>query len=105
MPKKARPVTQTGATEVVCILTALSNSPHIAGAKQLRKAIRAGTVERVYLAKDADDRVTAPLEELCRQTGTLISWIPSMRELGKACGIGVGAACAGILCEDETPEA
>lgn len=90
---------------MVCILTALSNSPHIAGAKQLRKAIRAGTVERVYLAKDADDRVTAPLEELCRQTGTLISWIPSMRELGKACGIGVGAACAGILCEDETPEA
>ena len=79
------------------MLTALSNSRHIAGAKQLRKAIRAGTVERVYLAKDADDRVTAPLEELCRQTGTLLTWIPSMRELGAACGIEVGTACAAML--------
>ena len=79
------------------MLTALSGSRHIAGAKQLRKAVRAGMVERVYLARDADDRVTAPLEELCRQTGTMISWIPSMRELGAACGIEVGTACAAIL--------
>ncbi len=79
------------------MLTALTNSRHIAGAKQLRKAIRAGTVERVYLARNADDRVTAPLEELCRQTGTLLTWVPSMKELGAACGIEVGAACAGML--------
>ena len=79
------------------MLTALTNSKHIAGAKQLRKAILAGSVERVYLAKDAEDRVTSPLAELCRQTGTLISWIPSMKELGAACGIEVGTACAGIL--------
>ena len=79
------------------MLTALTNSKHIAGAKQLRKAITAGTVERVYLAKDAEDRVTAPLEELCRQTGTLISWIPNMKELGAACGIEVGTACAGMM--------
>lgn len=81
------------------MLTALSNSKHIAGAKQIRKAVRAGTVERVYLAKDADDRVTAPLEELCRQTGTLMTWVPTMRELGAACGIEVATACAGMLRE------
>lgn len=81
------------------MLTALSNSKHIAGAKQIRKAVRAGTVERVYLAKDADDRVTAPVEELCRQTGTLMTWVPTMRELGVACGIEVATACAGMLRE------
>ena len=81
------------------MLTALSNSKHIAGAKQIRKAVRAGTVERVYLAKDADDRVTAPLEELCRQTGTLMTWVPTMRELGVACGIEVATACAVMLRE------
>ena len=43
--------------------------------------------------------MTAPLEELCRQTGTLMTWVPTMRELGVACGIEVATACAGMLRE------
>ena len=37
----------------------------VVGSKQLRKALQKGTARTVYLAKNADPAVTAPIEELC----------------------------------------
>ncbi|PTM54703.1 50S ribosomal protein L7ae-like protein [Desmospora activa] len=67
------------------------------GAKQTKKAVEQGKVQQVLVAKDADEHVTRSLIQLCRHHGVHVVYVDSMRELGKACGIDVGAATAAIL--------
>lgn len=62
------------------------------GAKQTVKAIEKGLAATVFLACDADERVTLPIRNLCIQKGVPVENVPTMAELGKACGIEVGAA-------------
>ena len=69
----------------------------VVGAKQLKKAVKAGRVRYVFLAENADPTVTEPLAELCAAHHIQITWVRTMAELGKACGIEVGAAAAAIL--------
>ncbi len=69
----------------------------VAGAKQLRKALAAGNVQWVFLARDADPAITEPIEALCRRTNVSYTWIGSMEELGQSCGIEVGAAAAAVV--------
>ena len=69
----------------------------VVGAKQLKKALRDGCVRQVYLAKNADPALTEPLEDLCKQKSVPFAWVPSMLDLGKYCGIEVGAAAAAAL--------
>ena len=69
----------------------------IVGAKQLRKALRAGRVRQVYLAVNADPAVTEPLALACNENSVPVAWIRSMSELGRACGIDVGAATAAVV--------
>ena len=69
----------------------------VVGAKQLKKAVRDNRVQSVYLAENADPAVTDPLEKLCSQNHIQIIWVRSMTELGRACGIEVGAAAAAVL--------
>lgn len=78
-------------------LADLQNDHIIVGAKQLRKALLRGGVRRVYLALDADPAITAPLEELCLQNKVEFSWVKRMLDLGRACGIEVGAAAAATV--------
>ena len=66
----------------------------IVGAKQTLKAIQGGTAKTVYLAQNADTRVTKPIVEVCNQKGVELIFIPTMDELGKMCDIDVGAATA-----------
>lgn len=67
------------------------------GAKQLKKAVRAGKAARVYLAENADPALTQPLAELCGEYQIQITWVADMADLGRACGIEVGAAAAAVL--------
>ena len=69
----------------------------VVGAKQLKKAVNAGCARLVFLAENADPAVTEPLEELCRRNHIQITWVASMADLGRACGIEVGAAAAAVL--------
>ena len=69
----------------------------VVGAKQLRKALKNGRACFVYLAEDADPAITAPIEAQCQENKVSYAWIPTMRELGCACGIEVGAAAAAAL--------
>ena len=69
----------------------------VVGSKQLRKALQAGRAAYVYLAENADPVITEPLEEMCRKLHIQITWVPTMAELGRACGIEVGAAAAAVL--------
>ena len=72
----------------------------VVGAKQLKKAVKAGRVRYVFLAENADPAVTEPLEMLCAANHIQVTWVRSMVELGRACGIEVGAAAAALLTPD-----
>ena len=80
-------------------LKELKNDHIIVGTKQLRKRLNRGGVLRVYLALDADPAITAPLADLCRQKGVSCFWVKRMLDLGRACGIEVGAAAAAAVAD------
>ena len=69
----------------------------VVGTKQLKKAVKAGRAKYVFLAENADPAVTEPLEALCTANHIQITWVPSMTELGRCCGIEVGAAAAAVV--------
>ena len=75
----------------------LTGKKVIVGAKQLRKAMNKGCVRYVFLAENADPAVTDVLEQLCRTNHIQYTWVRTMAELGKACGIEVGAAAAAVI--------
>ena len=74
-----------------------SGAKMVVGAKQLKKALHSGRASRVYLARNADPAITEPLEALCQQLHIGYAWVPSMLDLGKQCGIEVGAAAAAAV--------
>lgn len=67
------------------------------GSKQTAKAMEKGSVKMVFVAKDADDRVTREIIKIAQVKGLNLVHVDSMMALGKACGIEVGAAVAAIL--------
>lgn len=69
------------------------------GTKQTLKAVERGQARLVYVARDAEPHVTRSLTALCRQKGVEIVEVESMLVLGRACGIEVGTASAGVLIE------
>ena len=69
----------------------------VVGAKQLRKALNKGAARYVYLAENADPAITEPLEALCKVNKVSYAWVPTMQDLGRACGIDVGAAAAAAI--------
>lgn len=77
-------------------LPELNRDKLLVGTKRLRKALRSGKIETVYLAENADPNVTEPLQALCAEAGIQPVWVRTMAELGRACGIDVGAAAAGV---------
>jgi len=79
------------------MLTELAEHKSVVGAKQVRRAVEAGTARKVFLAADADPRLTDPLRALCLEKAVETEAVPSMKELGRACGISVGSAVAAIL--------
>ena len=67
------------------------------GVKQTEKAVVKGTALKVFVAKDADERVTEKLVELCKEKAVAWVEVETMHELGRACGILVKAAAAAII--------
>ena len=69
----------------------------VVGIKQLKKALRDSRIRSAYFALDADPAVTEPVAELCSHCEIPVAWVKTMAELGKACGIDVGAAAAATV--------
>ncbi len=69
----------------------------VVGAKQLKKALNKGVARCVFLAKNADPAITDLLAQMCRQSNVSVSWVTTMADLGRACGIDVGAAAAAVI--------
>lgn len=81
------------------ILTDLKTAQKVTGAKQVTRALKNGTARRVFLAQDADPRVTEPIQALCQEQGTATESVDTMAALGSACGIAVGSAVAAIVAD------
>lgn len=79
------------------MLEELRQGPKVAGVKQTRRALQDGKARLVFLARDADPRVTDPIAELCREKNVPVEQEAGMKELGSACGIAVGSAAAALL--------
>ena len=79
------------------MLSDLMSAEKVVGIKQLRKAVSAGKVKKVFLAADADPFLTDPLRKMCEEMNIAIVDVPTMAELGRACGISVSASAAGLL--------
>lgn len=69
----------------------------VIGTKQTLKHLERGDAETVYVAGDAEERVIEPILRLAEDRGVPVIRMETMRELGRACGIEVGAATAAIL--------
>ena len=78
-------------------LTSADRADRVTGLKQVGKAVKSHRATRVFLADDADAHVREPLRELCEEAGVPIEQVPTMKELGTACGIQVGAAAAALI--------
>ena len=69
----------------------------VVGTKETLKAVEKNEAQLVFIARDADEKVTRAVVELCRDRGVEIRNVESMQELGKWCGIKIGAATAAII--------
>ena len=78
----------------------LRNKKFLAGLKQSRKAILAKKATLVYIAKDADEYIKLPLEDLCKREGIEVLYTETMKELSKACHVEVPTAVAVLLKEE-----
>ena len=78
-------------------LAKLRGNKVVVGTKQLKKAMLAGTAKCVFLAENADPRLTEPIESMCLEAMVPYTWVPTMAALGSACGIEVGAAAAAVV--------
>lgn len=79
------------------MLEELKSGSKVTGAKQVSRALKAGSVLRVYLAQDADPRITQPIEAVCQNGEIPVEWVETMTQLGSACGISVGSAVAALV--------
>ncbi|BCJ87345.1 ribosomal L7Ae/L30e/S12e/Gadd45 family protein [Effusibacillus dendaii] len=76
----------------------IRSANHVAiGTNQTTKALEQSAAKEVFVAKDADKKIVDRVLRLCELKQTPFVWVDSMKQLGKLCGIEVGAAVAAIL--------
>ena len=79
------------------MLNELEHAAKVVGVKQVRRVLANGRAKCVYLAKDADPQLIRPIKLLAQERGVEVVQAESMKALGRACGIAVGAACAAVV--------
>lgn len=69
----------------------------VVGTRQTIKTIENNSAREIYVARDAEERITQPIIQSCQEKGLPVYYVDTMAELGKACSIKVGAAMCAIL--------
>lgn len=69
----------------------------VVGVKQTAKALQKKNASTVFIAADAEERITGPIKAECEKQNVLCVTVETMQVLGKACGIHAGASAAAIL--------
>ncbi|MFZ5989366.1 MAG: ribosomal L7Ae/L30e/S12e/Gadd45 family protein [Bacillota bacterium] len=79
------------------MLDNLKSCSKTVGLKQSLKAVEKGIAKQMFIARDADERVVGKIKELCVKNNIPVTYVDNMKQLGKACGIDVGAAVVCML--------
>ncbi len=69
----------------------------VAGLKQVLRCARLAMLARVYIARDADEDIVTRVRTVCDKQGIAFDMTHTMHQIGSACGLEVGSACAGVL--------
>lgn len=69
----------------------------IVGTKQSVKALKNNEVKEIIVATDADHRIIEKVIQTAEEKQIPLTNVSSMKKLGKACGIEVGAAAVAII--------
>lgn len=75
----------------------LKQQPKVVGTKQTAKVLEQKQASVVYIAKDADPRVTQKIRELADEQGIPIVMVDTMKLLGESCQVEVRTATAAIV--------
>lgn len=75
----------------------IDEEKRIVGTKQLLKALRKDEVAMVFVAEDAEEHVKERIVKAIGEKDVHLVYADSMEQIGEACGIDVGSACAAIL--------
>ncbi len=69
----------------------------VTGRKQTLRAIQNGKAKAVFIAKDAQEDLRVEIMTACKAAGIDCIEADSMRQLGAAAGIRVGASACAVL--------
>lgn len=69
----------------------------VVGLKQTRRAVKEGKAKVVFVANDAEPRITERVRQECADANVECLTAESMQALGRHCGIHAGASAAAIL--------
>ncbi len=75
----------------------LQQGSRIVGTKQTMKALQHREVIQLYIAEDASRQQVRPLIAVATAQKIPIVYVPTMKELGKACDVEVKTATAALL--------
>jgi large subunit ribosomal protein L7A len=75
----------------------LQAKKYVIGTNQAVKALKEGNVRELIVASDADLKLTAKVVNEALEINVPILYVDSMKKLGKACGIEVGASTVAII--------
>ena len=78
------------------MLEKLKNGSKVVGTRRLLRAIRSGEIAEAYIAQDADLYIVRQVRQECNEAGVRMVEVPTMKELGQACGVEVKTASAGL---------
>ena len=78
-------------------LNELAVPERVAGEKEVRRAMEKGTLRKLFLAADSDEKVTKPVRDAAVKLGIEVEEVDSKLKLGRACAIDRPAAVAGLL--------
>ena len=68
----------------------------VVGLRQFLRAAETGIALKAFVAKDCSPHIFKEITDNCNKYGIAVQYIKNMSELGKMCGIDVGAAVAVI---------
>ena len=77
----------------------LKDAARVIGLKQVRKAVQGGRAAAVFLADDADARISCGICKTCTYPDAPCRFPDRARRSMEACGIDVGAAAAALTQE------
>ena len=78
------------------MLEKLKNGSKVVGTRRVLRAIRSGEIAEAYIAQDADLFIVRQIRQACNEMGVRMVEVPTMKELGQACGVEVKTASAGL---------